>query len=385
MKLDIRDLKRVLSKLSYASEKSMIDPKSGWLELISSGNNLVFKISNTSNKYYIEANLQLSEAVDNFHVTVESDNFISLISKLDDYEIELEEKYNVLILTTNNSEYSFPLIKESGRTKELSKIPFEDTDASYTLLSEDLYSVVLNNLKNLTGSVVQHGWQQYIYIDSKGSVINTDNMVVNNFRNQTDDNWSMCLTASQAGLLQIFKDDSVVNLEFNYKPSFDDNLLVQSDAIIVKLYTDEISIIMTTATRAQVSKFPATNIRLAVNSVLDTHVVVDKKLLDKALARLMIFDKKFDATILDYSRLEFKQDELVLVSVKNRNFEKIPYESSTNAFEHNSVIRFADLARQIKFINSKEIDISYGTKPLIAINNDNVKQLIPEVVMYNKT
>ena len=105
----------------------------------------------------------------------------------------------------------------------------------------------------------------------------------------------------------------------------------------------------------------------------------DKKALDKALARLMVFDKKVDITVLDYSKLVFKENELELISIKNNNFEKIPYISSTNAFNHESIIRFADLVKQLKAINSKEVDISYGDRPAIILNSD-IYQVIPEII-----
>jgi hypothetical protein len=83
---------------------------------------------------------------------------------------------------------------------------------------------------------------------------------------------------------------------------------------------------------------------------------------------------------MDYSKLVFKQNELELVSIKNKNFEKIPYISSQNVVEHESIIRFADLVKQLKAINSKEIDISYGSRPAIVINS-NIKQVIPEIMV----
>ena len=71
------------------------------------------------------------------------------------------------------------------------------------------------------------------------------------------------------------------------------------------------------------------------------------------------------------------------MSVKNKNSEKLKYISSQNVVEHESMIRFADLVKQLKAITSKEVDISYGSRPAIVLNG-NVKQLIPEIRVVSK-
>ena len=109
----------------------------------------------------------------------------------------------------------------------------------------------------------------------------------------------------------------------------------------------------------------------------DVHAILDKKTLDKALSRLMVFDKKFDITVLDYSKLVFSSNGLKMISVKNKNYEKVDYIKSENTFDYEAVIRFADLVAQLKAIKTKEIDISYGDSAIV-INSGNLKQLIPE-------
>ena len=93
----------------------------------------------------------------------------------------------------------------------------------------------------------------------------------------------------------------------------------------------------------------------------------------------MVFDKKFDITVLNYSKLVFGVDEVKLVSIKNNNYEVVKYVSGQNTVEHESIIRFADLVNQLKAVQGKEIDISYGQSPAITINSYRLKQLIPEV------
>jgi D-lyxose ketol-isomerase len=137
-------------------------------------------------------------------------------------------------------------------------------------------------------------------------------------------------------------------------------------------------LILTTQDQNKVDKFPSIKLRALAENIEQTHVVIDKKQLDKALARLMVFDKKFDITVMDYSKIVFKDNEMELVSIKNKNFEKIPYISSQNVVNHESIIRFADLVKQLRAIVSKDIDISFGSRPAIVLNS-NIKQVIPEI------
>ena len=53
--------------------------------------------------------------------------------------------------------------------------------------------------------------------------------------------------------------------------------------------------------------------------------------------------KKFLITVLNYSKLVFYEDYVKLVSIKNNNYEIIYYKDYRNTFEHESIIRFADL------------------------------------------
>lgn len=375
MILNIKDLKKLASKLNLAIERSKINPKSGWIELETFNNNLTFKVANFD--YYLEASLPYSSnEPENLHVTLLSETFIPLISKLDVEYINLYEKLNSLYLETDSSSYTFPIIKELGKTKRLDSISFSKTEFDViTINGDDVASIASVNTKGLIDAVFAKEIQQFIYVDQLGAITFTENIYVNNFKSNLN-NFKFLLNISQAKLLDIFKDYENVNIEFEKSMTFTD---IQTTSNKVRLYTNDLNLVLITQTQDLVDKFPSIKLRALAENPEQTHVVIDKKNLDKALARLMIFDKKFDITVMDYSKLIFKQDEVELVSIKNKNVEKLKYESSQNVVEHESIIRFADLVKQLKAINSKVIDISFGSRPAIVINSDNIKQIIPEI------
>ena len=142
--------------------------------------------------------------------------------------------------------------------------------------------------------------------------------------------------------------------------------------------TNEITLIFITQSLSKVEQFPSIKLRSIADNTCNTHAIIDRKDFEKALNRLMIFDKKFDITVLNYSKLVFYEDYVKLVSIKNNNYEIIYYKDYRNTFKHESIIRFADLQKQLKAISSNELDISYGNSSAIVING-NIKQLIPEI------
>ena len=132
-----------------------------------------------------------------------------------------------------------------------------------------------------------------------------------------------------------------------------------------------------------VLRFPTLKLRQVATQALEAHITLDKKELDKALSRLMVFDKKFDTTILNYSKIEFNEDGLILVSVLNKNYEKLTYIKSDNVFKRTFMIRFADLVKQLKALQANEVSIYYGNSPAIIIDSG-TKVMLPEIVEFNR-
>ena len=377
MKLDIKELKALTSKISLAVEKSKLNPKSGWIELETTDSGVVFKVANYD--YYLKANIDTdSQFTDDekFHATILAETFIPLISKLDVESVNICEKLNSLVLETELSSYQFPIIKELGQVKKLDEIPFNATsDKVVKINGSDLSTVATINAKGLVDAMFSQEIQQFIYVDENGALTFTENMYVNEFKQPASEPFKLLLNGSQAKLLEIFSDVDNVDLTFEQVDTFS---TVATTTNKVKFATPNIELILICQNQDMTDKYPSIKLRALASNDEQTHVVIDKKALDKALARLMVFDKKFDITVMDYSKLVFTKDYVELVSVKNKNFERIPYISSQNAVDHESMIRFADLVNQLKAITSKDLDISYGSKPAIVLNG-NVKQLIPEI------
>lgn len=384
IKVNISKLKDITSKINVAVEKNKLNPKAGWIEIESISNEkMSLKVSNF--EYYLEVIVPIS--CDNYtenskiHATITADTFVPLVSKLDDDYVYISERYNSLIFTTSNNEYTFPIIKEMGKVKSIDTIKFFPKNSiNIELNGSDLYSISNINVKGLLDSLFSKEIQQYIYIDNKGAITFTENIYINDFKNNYDTEFKFLLNSSQAKLLKIFDvfDKVFVSVEKSesYESSLKVNMLAKSDY--------SLSLTFIVQSQQMTDKFPSIKLRALASAVSNTHVILDKKKFEKALQRLMVFDKKWDITDMSYSKIVFSEKSLKLVSIKSKNYEIINYINYENSLEHESIIRFADLMNQIKAAQGKELDISYGDNPAIVINSYNLKQLIPEIQVIGR-
>ena len=384
MKVNILNLKKVVEKLNLAIEKSTINPRAGWVEMVE-GDNGMLSIFVGNFDYFMEASVKCVEGENSssLHATVSSDTFVPLISKLDSGVAEFKCDRNALVVETENGEYTFPIIKEAGAVKSVDRISFDcDSSVRNFISGEDVSSIASINAKGLLDSLFSREIQQYIYVDNVGSLTFTENIYINDFNGgeNTDSEFKFLLNGTQAKLMKIFEKCQKVGVDI-IENGYDDPIKVK---FICENDDYCISLVVVSQPRSMVDKFPSIKLRTLANNVSTTHAVIDKKAFEKALQRLMVFDKKFDVTVLNYSKLIFGEDSVKLVSVKNNNYEIVKYLSGTNTLEHESVIRFADLVNQLKAVQGKEIDISYGESPAITINSYRLKQLIPEVREINK-
>ena len=378
MKISIEKLKNTISRLNIAIEKNKVNPKAGWIEFQAIEDHLFFKVSNFD--YYLEAYVPIEEkSSDLIHAKVSSDTFIPLISKLTGEYVVITQDINTVKLTTAKNEYTFPLIKDMGKVKCLDSISIDLSKSNHGIFSgKDLATISDVNVKGLDALFIRD-IQAYIYVDNQGAITFTENIYVNDFNKpvESEEPLKFLLNLTQAKLMKVFEksDDVYVNImqtspEINSRIQFEDKM-------------NKIKLIIISKSMNDVLRFPTLKLRQVATQALEAHITVDKKELDKALSRLMVFDKKFDTTILNYSKIEFNEDGLILVSVLNKNYEKLTYIKSDNVFKRTFMIRFADLVKQLKALQANEVSIYYGNSPAIIIDSG-TKVMLPEIVEFNR-
>ena len=322
IKINISELKGIVSRINLAVEKNnKLNPKSGWIELETvSGTDMKIKVGNFT--YYLEANVAISannySDEDRLHVTISAETFIPLVSKLEDDYITLEETTNALILRTDASEYTFALIKEANRVRSVGEITFNPTLCSrYTFDSNDLLTVANANVQGLVDALFSKDIQRFIYMDNYGALTFTESIYINNFKSPcvVDDNtpeFKMLLTSMQAKLLDVFANYKNVELAVE---STENNSAYSFKVKFTAKPLDDIVLVMIVQPMEITNKFPAIKLRQLASAVSETHAYINKKVFDKALARLMVFDKKWDISVLNYSKLVVDVNSSLSVSL----------------------------------------------------------------------
>lgn len=371
--IKIKELKNIISKLATGVEKNEANPSAQYLEMIMNDNNLTVNVSNTD--YYLSANMPIV-CEDNLHAVIMADNFINIISKLDVEDADISVENNALIVQTKKNKYTFPIIKYNGEIYEIATIETDENDYAEVITNtfdgSDIATVSESNAQGLVDATFTKQIQQFIYVDNSGALTFTDNIYVNDFKNAANNEFAILLNAPQARLLKIF--DGLKNMTVKiFMPNSD------TDNICAKFIANNITLTFITQPKAKVDTFPAEKIRNLSVGDSNHHAVINKGKLDKALSRLMVFDKKIDISILNSSKLVFSKDSIKLISVKNHNYEIVDYDKANDATEdYEAIIRFSDLVNQLKAVLTNTVDISYGNGKAIVINSA-IKQIIPEI------
>lgn len=370
-KVSVSEFKKIMSKMSMGVEKTNINPDAGYVEIETVGENTIqTKVS--SKDYFIVSALN-AECGDEIRVTVNADTFIGVISKLDVESVELRTENNALVMSTKTAEYTFPIITNEGAVKELSSIPFDDDNAVSAIMNgEDIESVAGSNLQGLVDTTFSREVQQFIYVDNIGALTFTENVYVNDFKSPSEKEFKFLLNAVQTNLLKVFSNSDKVGVSVQ-------NVADDGDKVVVKFESDnpKITLICITQTPTMTNSFPAAKIRGLSTSIKDIHVIINKSKLEKALNRLLVFDKK-NSPVRDKSQFVFGTDSVTLVSRKHHNKEVVNYDKQTNAEEYTATIYFSDMINQLKAITTPNVDISYGNGKTVILNS-NIKQLIPEL------
>lgn len=380
--VETRSFQEAVSNFVFATKKSVTNQKAGWLSLsLSKGDahpeETLLTIKAGSLSHYMECVLSCegsTEPGEDF-ITIEAANFIPLVSKIDEIELAFEVRLNCLILKTSTSEYTFPLIKNNGTCIPIDTLDFHPTRAETTLIpisGSSIKQVIEKNLKGFAGAQLSSNIMNYVYIDNKGAITYTSNIYVNSFKEKIEQDFQIMLLQEQIEMLKVFENFSKVFISIQEGRT-------DEESQKVAFYGKGIDLILVMPSKEIMKVFPVSKLREVAEQGQATRITLSKSVLEKALSRLMVFDKRFDAKVLDYSQFEFGTESVKLVSINNRNYEVIPYVSVENPQEHTSIIRFADILAQIGAISSSTVEISFGEVPVVMFNSPDLVQIIPEV------
>ena len=152
MILRIEDLKDVCNKILSAVDSSELSVLTETLEL--KAENKILYMSVTNREYYVKVKLDLGEDV-SFHVTVNANLFLKLISQTTTDTVEITIDNNTLVVKGNGI-YKLPLIYDNDKLLELPEIKINNVTSEFDISGDALVSILTYNSKEIAkGNIVR--------------------------------------------------------------------------------------------------------------------------------------------------------------------------------------------------------------------------------------
>ena len=345
------------------------------LELLVEGS--VLNLNVTNRQYYVTVKFNLSEAT-TFRATVKAKTFLSLISKITTEYIELVVNDRVLLVKANG-EYTFPIIFNNSTMLELPKINLGVITNSFSINSNILLSILLNNSKELIrGAEVLKNDQSrsarpYYYVDELGAITFTTGACVNSF--SLPSSIKMLLDEKTVKLFKLFKNNTSVDFKMSQ--------VALSDTVtqtVLQFSTDKVILNTIMPDSSLISSVPCISIREMANKTYPYNVVLSKDDLLEALNRLNIFN--LDSKLL--IRVIVSGDELTLQSLNNDFVEKLKTSGGNSLEEEYS---FYLILKNLKLIldgyAEQYITMGFGDGKAIVFKKQDIVDMISEPRVSN--
>lgn len=345
------------------------------LELLVEGS--VLNLNVTNRQYYVTVKFNLSEAT-TFRATVKAKTFLSLISKITTEYIELVVNDRVLLVKANG-EYTFPIIFNNSTMLELPKINLGVITNSFSINSNILLSILLNNSKELIrGAEVLKNDQSrsarpYYYVDELGAITFTTGACVNSFSLPSP--IKMLLDEKTVKLFKLFKNNTSVDFKMSQ--------VALSDTVtqtVLQFSTDKVILNTIMPDSSLISSVPCISIREMANKTYPYNVVLSKDDLLEALNRLNIFN--LDSKLL--IKVIVSGDELTLQSLNNDFVEKLKTSGGNSLSEEYS---FYLILKNLKLIldgyAEQYITMGFGDGKAIVFKKQDIVDMISEPRVSN--
>lgn len=340
------------------------------IQMVRSNNNDVLNLISDKEKLIItygtnEFSLQLNTAsIGEFEVTVSAEQFIKLMASLKD-EAEFEETPPALIVKTKTGRFTLPQIKEKGYPVKVPVIKGDGVRSRYNIDPLQYTTIATKNVLGYMGAIITKDIQNFIYLDNQGAITFTESIYLNEFET-IGDPFKLLLNINIASFLKLLDVYKEATMEI-------------SNNHIITITTRDFKFAFRNQNESLIERFPYLKMRDFIGAEEISFIEINKKVIENAIKRLAIFDKKDDLQSLENSMVIFTQQGMKLESQKTKNYEIIPYLSTDNLIEKEFCIRFIDLARHIKSIDTPSIRVGYGIRPCLLLYTDLI-QVIPCVI-----
>lgn len=371
MILKTKEFKEVASTILKAIDNSETSTLKETLELKTVRSILFLNITNK--EYYASVKFNL-EGEENFHATVNANQFLKLVAAVTTPEIELTI-HDTYILFKANGNYKIPLIFENDKLMELPLITIENPTVEMNISGEILESILNYNSKEIEKNAFKP-IQRCYYLDQEGCItFSFGGACVNSFTLEKP--ISILLNDRLVKLFKLFKNDMV---SFTLGHDIAANNVIQTK---VKFETTAITLTAILVNNSSLAEVPVDKIRSLTNRVFEQSVVLDKVNFIQAIDRLMIFSDNPKDTLTSYAEFKCNEDEIIIKDGDNTEIIKTENGSKVTE-EYTMLLNLTTLKNILNICPEQYITMNYGNHHSITLVRTNVKNIVTEMRLKNK-
>lgn len=365
--LRTEDIKLTCTDILAAVDSNVLSKITETLEIIAKDG--LMKMNVTNGEYYATVTLPISDKSVDMHATVNADVFLKLIARTTTETVELEVEDTTLKVNANGN-YKIPLIYEGEELLNLPEIKIENETNSFNINTKILTSIMNYNSKELQRGFIAMPVQKLYYVDDKGAITFTSGACVNDFTLEKP--VKLLLTQKLVNLFKIFTDSTV---KFTLGQDMVNNIIQTK----VKFETTTFSVTsIIPSDEGMLNSVPVDAIRNRAHDTYTHTVVLDKSQLLQTIDRLLLFSSN---NLKLYSKFEFNTTSVKIYDVLEDNFEEIYYANSTMITEpYEAVLDLVDIKNTFSNFRDQYINLRFGNKEAIVVNNQNIYIVIPEVL-----
>lgn len=363
----IEDIKNISNTLLLAVDNKEISTVTDTLEL--SVKDSILYLSITNREYFVKSILPIYDDIE-FHASVEAITFLKLISQITTDIIEFNIKENYLVIKANGT-YKLPLIYDDDKILELPEIKINNVVEEFDIDGNILYSILINNSRQLNTGVIFKPIQKMFYVDEKGAITFTSGACVNNFTLEKP--VKLLFNNKLVKLFKLFKSKKV-----HFKLGYDK---ISNDITQTKVYFESDDVIITSilfCDESMINSVPVTAIRNRANFDYPYSVCINTNNFIQLINRISIFNDK--KNIDSCCSFEFDSSNLTVSSKNNSSTEVLSFEDNLNIDNiYNADLNINELKNILDSCSNQFINLKFGDNQAIIIQDYNVTYVIPEV------
>lgn len=351
--LNTQQLQNLVTKAIKGSSNNKLLPMTSLMSITYDGNGHL-ALTTTDMTNYLTVTLdEASTSDDELRIVVMAESFAKLISKMTSENVTLEFDGEQFTVSGGKSNYKIelPLDVDGSLVKlEVPTVKGKNVQTvKWTSIKE-----ILATAKSALATTLDTPCYTAYYIGE--NVLSTDTYKICCIKEKLFDE-PVLISSDTMDLLDLAESDLVCTI----------------DGDSIKFETSDGKYSLSTKAYDGIETYSVDAITSLVESEFESHCVLNKNDMLRALDRLSLFVGQYDRNVINMS---FKSTQLILTNKAKAGVEEVDYVSNDKGAEFECAIDIEMLTSQIKASPEDEIKLYYGLDNCIKIADNDIIQII---------